>query len=716
MKKLLLPLGTLFFLVACNDQGPTASLVSFKPIDVKYPETKKDTTVIDNYFGTPVADPYRWLENDTSAETAAWVKAQNEVTNGYLNQIPFRDAIRKRYTELFNYEKFYSPFKEGGYNYYYLNSGLQNHAVLYRENAEGKDREVFLDPNTFSADGTTSLSGISFSKDGSLAAYNISQGGSDWQKLVVMNAKTKQQMGDTLELKFSGASWKGNEGFYYSTYPKPVGGSLLSGMTSNHKLYFHKLGTPQSEDVMVFGSDTNPTRYISGGVSEDQRWLFIYTANETYGNGLLAMDLTKPGSAAITIVGDMKNSHGVIDNDDQYFYIQTDKDAPTSRIVAAPIANPGPENWKTIIEAKPEVLTASSGGGYIFCTYLKDAISKVSQHDMTGKLVREVEIPGIGSVVGGFSAKKLEKELYFGFTSYTTPLTIYKYDVASGKSTLYKKSALKFNPDDYESKQVFYNSKDGTKIPMIITYKKGTKMDGKNPCMLYGYGGFSVSLTPYFSTSSMILLENGGIYAVPNLRGGGEYGEDWHNAGIKTKKQNVFDDFIAAAKYLVDSNYTSRELLAIAGGSNGGLLVGACMTQQPGMCKVAFPAVGVMDMLRYHKFTAGAGWAYDYGTSEDNKEMFDYLYGYSPVQNLKSASYPATLVTTADHDDRVVPAHSFKFAATLQENHNGANPVLIRIETKAGHGAGKSTQQVIEEETDKWSFMFYNIGLQPKYE
>ncbi|OYW15938.1 MAG: hypothetical protein B7Z54_09960 [Sphingobacteriales bacterium 12-47-4] len=390
MKKLLLPLGTLFFLVACNDQGPTASLVSFKPIDVKYPETKKDTTVIDNYFGTPVADPYRWLENDTS----------DEVTNGYLNQIPFRDAIRKRYTELFNYEKFYSPFKEGGYNYYYLNSGLQNHAVLYRENAEGKDREVFLDPNTFSADGTTSLSGISFSKDGSLAAYNISQGGSDWQKLVVMNAKTKQQTGDTLELKFSGASWKGNEGFYYSTYPKPVGGSLLSGMTSNHKIYFHKLGTPQSEDVMVFGSDTNPTRYISGGVSEDQRWLFIYTANETYGNGLLAMDLTKPGSAAITIVGDMKNSHGVIDNDDQYFYIQTDKDAPTSRIVAAPIANPGPENWKTIIEAKPEVLTASSGGGYIFCTYLKDVFSKVTLLDMTCKLVRYVDIPVFGSVVG----------------------------------------------------------------------------------------------------------------------------------------------------------------------------------------------------------------------------------------------------------------------------------------------------------------------------
>lgn len=715
MKKLLLPLGTLFFLVACNDQGPTASLVSFKPIDVKYPETKKDTTVIDNYFGTAVADPYRWLENDTSAETAAWVKAQNEVTQGYLNQIPFRDAIRKRYTDIYNYEKFSAPFREGEYTYYYRNSGLQNQSVLYRESGEGTEPEVFLDPNSFSADGTTSLSGISFSKDGSMAAYNISQGGSDWQKLIVINAKTKKQTGDTLDLKFSGASWKGTEGFYYSTYPKPAEGSLLAGMTSNHKLYFHKLGTPQGEDIMVYGSDTNPTRYISGGVSEDQKWLFIYTANETYGNGLLAMDLTKPGSPAFTIVADMKHSHGVIDNDDQYFYIQTDMDAPTGRIVAAPIANPGPENWKTIIEAKKEVLNASSGGGYIFCTYLKDAISKVAQHDMSGKLVREVELPGLGSV-GGFGAKKEEKELYFGFTSYTTPLTIYKYDIASGKSSLYKKSALKFNPEDYESRQVFYNSVDGTRIPMIITHKKGLKLDGKNPCMLYGYGGFSVSLTPSFSTSTIILLENGGIYAVPNLRGGGEYGEDWHNAGIKTKKQNVFDDFIAAAKYLVDSNYTSRELLAIAGGSNGGLLVGACMTQQPGMCKVAFPAVGVMDMLRYHKFTAGAGWAYDYGTSEDNKEMFDYLYGYSPVQNLKPASYPATLVTTADHDDRVVPAHSFKFAATLQENHSGANPVLIRIETKAGHGAGKSTQQVIEEQTDKWSFMFYNIGLQPKYE
>lgn len=715
MKKLLLPLGTLFFLVACNNQGPTASLVSFKPIDVKYPETKKDTTVVDDYFGTKVYDPYRWLENDTSAETGAWVKAQNEVTQGYLNQIPFRDAIRKRYTDIYNYEKFSAPFKEGDFTYYYRNSGLQNQSVLYREAGEGKEPEVFLDPNSFSADGTTSLSGISFSKDGSMAAYNISQGGSDWQKLIVINAKTKQVTGDTLDLKFSGASWKGTEGFFYSTYPKPTEGSMLAGMTSNHKLYFHKLGTPQSADVMVFGSDSKPTRYISGGVSEDQRWLFIYTANETYGNGLLALDLTKPGSTPITIVEDMKNSHGVIDNDGEYFYIQTDKDAPTSKIVSAPIANPTPENWKTIIEAKPEVLNASSGGGYIFCTYLKDAISKVTQHDMTGKLVREVELPGLGSV-GGFGAKKEEKELYFGFTSYTTPNTIYKYDIATGKSELYKKSTLKFNPDDYESKQVFYNSKDGAKIPMIITHKKGLKLDGKNPCMLYGYGGFSVSLTPSFSTSTIILLENGGVYAVPNLRGGGEYGEDWHNAGIKTKKQNVFDDFIAAAQYLVDQKYTSREYLAISGGSNGGLLVGACMTQQPGMCKVAFPAVGVMDMLRYHKFTAGAGWAYDYGTAQDSKEMFEYLHGYSPLHNLKPASYPATLVTTADHDDRVVPAHSFKFSATLQANHNGSNPVLIRIETKAGHGAGKSTQQIIEEQTDKWSFMFYNIGLEPMYE
>lgn len=714
MKKSIIPLAAVLLLASCNSNDNSSSLTSYKPIEVKYPVTKKDTTVKDDYFGTIVYDPYRWLENDTSAETGEWVKLQNEVTQDYFKQIPFRDAIRKRYQDIFNYEKYSAPFKVARHLYYSKNSGLQNQSVIYRETIDSKEPELFLDPNTFSADGTTSLSGLSFSRDGSMAAYTISEGGSDWQKLIVMNAETKQVTGDTLELKFSGAAWKGNDGFYYSTYEKPKEGSFLAGITANHKLYYHKLGTPSSEDKLVFGSDTNPTRYISASLSEDEQWLFIYTSNETYGNGLYYQHLAKPDAPILPIVSDMKNQHGVLYVDENYFYIQTDLEAPTGRVVIAPIANPAPANWKTLIEAKPEVLSASTGGGNIFCTYLKDAITKVYQYDMSGKMIREIELPGLGTA-SGFGTWKEDKEFYFAFTSYTQPTTIYKYDIASGKSELFRQSAVKFNPEDYESKQVFYTSKDGTKIPMIITYKKGIKLDGSNPCMLYGYGGFSVSLTPSFSTSNIILLENGGVYAVPNLRGGGEYGEEWHQQGIKTKKQNVFDDFIAAAQYLVDSGYTSRNLLAIAGGSNGGLLVGACITQQPDMCRVAFPAVGVMDMLRYHKFTAGAGWAYDYGTSEDNKEMFEYLYGYSPVHNIKEAEYPATLVTTADHDDRVVPAHSFKFAATLQEKQKGANPVLIRIETKAGHGSGKSTQQTIEEQTDKWSFMFYNIGLKPKY-
>lgn len=715
MKKILLPLAIIVLLASCNnDDTNSITLSSFKSIEVKYPVTKKDSSVKDDYFGTIVPDPYRWLENDMSPETGEWVKAENEVTQNYLKQIPFRDAIRKRYEDIFNYEKYSAPFKQGKYTYFYKNSGLQNQSVLYREIPGSTESEVFLDPNTFSTDGTTSLAGINFSKDGSMAAYNISQGGSDWQKLIVINAETKTQTGDTLDIKFSGASWKGNDGFYYSTYEKPKEGSFLAGMTSNQKVYYHKLGTPQSEDKMVFGSDTKPTRYIGAGVSEDEQWLFFYTANETYGNGLYVQNIAKPGAPVVTVVSDMKNQHGILDNDDKYFYIQTDMNAPTSKIMIAPIADPSPANWKPLIEAKPEVLSASTGGGFIFCSYLKDAITKVYQYDMTGKQIREVELPGLGTA-SGFGARKEEKDLYFVFTSYTTPATIYKYDIASGKNDLYKQSKVKFNPEEYESKQVFYTSKDGTKIPMIITYKKGTKLDGKSPCMLYGYGGFSVSLTPSFSTSNIILLENGGVYAVPNLRGGGEYGEEWHNQGIKTKKQNVFDDFIAAAQYLVDSGYTSRDRLAILGGSNGGLLIGACINQHPDMCKVAFPAVGVMDMLRYHKFTAGAGWSYDYGTSEESKKMFDYLYGYSPVHNIKEAEYPATMVTTADHDDRVVPAHSFKFAATLQEKQKGTNPVLIRIETKAGHGAGKSTQQTIEEQTDKWSFMFYNIGLTPKY-
>jgi prolyl oligopeptidase len=709
----------LYFITACllltacdNNKDQTHS--EFKAIQVKYPTTRKDSTVKDNYFGTEVADPYRWLENDTSDETAAWVEKQNQLTQGYLSQIAFRDAIRRRYENLFNYEKYSAPFKEGNKTYYYKNSGLQNQSVLYRESADSTEPEVFLDPNSFSKDGTTSLAGINFSKDGSMAAYNISEGGTDWQKLIVMNAADKKILEDTLNIKFGAASWKGNDGFYYSTYDKIRDGSKLSGITESHKLYFHKVGTPQKDDKLIFGSDAKPVRYIWAGVSEDENWLFIGTANETYGNSLYIQDLTKPNAAIQPVITDMKNQHNVVHNDAAYFYIQTDKDAPTGKVVAAPVAAPGIENWKTIIETAPEVLTASSAGGYIFCSYLKDAITKVSQHDTSGRLLREIELPGPGTAAG-FYAKKEEKETYFTFTSYINPATIYKLDIATGKSEIYKQSKVQFKPEDYESKQVFYTSKDGTKIPMIITYKKGLDLNGKNPCLLYGYGGFSVSLTPWFSTSTIILLENGGIFAVPNLRGGGEYGEEWHQQGIKMKKQNVFDDFIAAAQYLEDNKYTSAAYLAIEGSSNGGLLVGACMTQKPGLCKVAFPAVGVLDMLRYHKFTAGAGWAYDYGKSEESREMFEYLIKYSPLHNVKEVAYPATMITTADHDDRVVPAHSFKFAAALQEKHKGTNPILIRIETKAGHGAGKSTKQAIDEQTDKWSFMFYNIGVTPAY-
>jgi prolyl oligopeptidase len=714
MLRILIFAVCIFLLSSCNNNSSQSTLTSYKTIEVKYPETKKDTTVNDVYFGTAVHDPYRWLENDTSTETAAWVKAENAVTQNYLSQIPFRDAIKARYEKLYNYEKYSAPFHQGKFMYYYKNSGLQNQGVLYREADGTKTAEEFLDPNTFSKDGTTSLAGINFSKDGSMAAYNISEGGSDWQKIVVMDAVTKKQTGDTLQLKFSGASWKGNDGFYYSNYEKTKNGNVLSAKNDNQKLYYHKLGTPQSADKLVYGDDAHAVRYMFAYLSEDEKWLIIGTANETYGNTLYVQDLSKPGSPVIQVVTDMKNSHNIVDVDDKFFYIQTDKDAPTNKLVTAPVADPKPANWKTIVEAKPEVLSASAVGGNIFCSYLKDAINKVYQYDRSGKQIREVVLPGLGTA-GGFSGKQDEKETYFVFTSYVNPSTIYKMDIVSGKTEVYKESKVQFNPADFESKQVFYTSKDGTKIPMLITYKKGMELTGKNPCLLYGYGGFSVSLTPYFSTSNMILLENGGIYAVPNIRGGGEYGEDWHNAGIKTKKQNVFDDFMAAAQYLIDNKYTSKDMLAIEGGSNGGLLIGACITQKPDICKVAFPAVGVMDMLRYHKFTAGAGWSYDFGTAEDSKEMFEYLYHYSPVHNVKPAAYPATMVTTADHDDRVVPAHSFKFAAAMQANQQGTNPVLIRIETKGGHGAGRSTQQILQEQADKWSFMFYNLGVKPGY-
>ncbi|WP_133505854.1 prolyl oligopeptidase family serine peptidase [Flavobacterium chryseum] len=676
--------------------------------NIKYPETKKGETV-DLYFDTKVSDPYRWLEDDKSAETGAWVKAENEVTYGYLDKIPFRSALKTRMEKLWNYEKIGAPSIEGKFTYYSKNNGLQNQSVIYRKDENGKE-EVFLDPNTFSKDGTTSLGGLDFSKDGNKAAYSISEGGSDWRKVIIIDALSKKIVEDTLvDVKFSGVSWLGNEGFYYSSYDKPKG-SELSAKTDQHKLYFHKLGTSQKEDKVIFGADQK-RRYIGGYVTEDNHYLVITAANSTYGNELYIKDLTIPNSAIIPIVDNFNSDNSIIENEGTKLFIETDLNAPNKRVVSVDFSNPKPENWKDFIKETENVLSPSTGGGYFFANYTKDAVSLVLQYDYSGKLVREIKLPAVGTA-GGFGGKKHEKALYYSFTNYTTPGSIFSFDPKSGKSEVYQKPKVDFKSEDYESKQVFYTSKDGTKIPMIITYKKGIKLNSKNPTILYGYGGFNISLTPAFSISNAVWMENGGVYAVANLRGGGEYGKKWHDAGTKLHKQNVFDDFIAAAEYLIAQKYTSSDFLAIRGGSNGGLLVGATMTQRPDLMKVALPAVGVMDMLRYHTFTAGAGWAYDYGTAQDNKEMFEYLKGYSPVQNVKKGvHYPATMVTTGDHDDRVVPAHSFKFAAELQDKQTGDNPVLIRIDVKAGHGAGKSVAATIQENVDIQAFTLYNMGF-----
>lgn len=700
----------LLFLAILSPMMIQAQLKPTEQPVMTYPETKK-TDIKDNYFGTEVADPYRWLEDDRSEETKAWVRAQNVVTQKYMGQIPYRNEIKARLTHLMNYEKYSQPFKEGAYTYFYKNTGLQNQSVLCRQK-EGGEPEIFLDPNTFSKDATTSMAGIDFSKDGSICAYQLSAGGSDWTNVVVMKTDYKTIVGDTLtDVKFSGIAWQGNEGFYYSSYDKPIAGSQLSGLTQYHKLYFHRLGTPQKDDVLIFGGEKMPRRYLGAEVTEDERYLVISAANTTSGNELYIKDLNTPGSPIISIVDNFDKNHSLIDNEGSKLFIYTNLNAPNGRIVTVDAADPKPDRWKELIKETKHVLNPSAGGGKLFANYIVDAVTKVYQYDRNGKMEHEIELPGLGTAAG-FGSKKQEKELFYTFTSYVYPTTIFKYDISTGKSSLYKKSGVDFDPLKYESKQFFYTSRDGTKVPVIITCKKGIALNGKNPTVLYGYGGFNISLTPAFSTSVVSLLEQGGVYAVANLRGGGEYGEQWHLAGTKLKKQNVFDDFIAAAEFLIAKKYTSKDYLAIMGGSNGGLLVGAAMTQRPELFKVAFPAVGVLDMLRYHKFTAGAGWAYDYGTAEDSKEMFEYLYKYSPLHALKTGTaYPATLVTTADHDDRVVPAHSFKFAATLQECQGGKAPVLISIQTKAGHGAGKPTDKAIEEIADKWAFMFYNMGL-----
>ncbi|TMP56408.1 S9 family peptidase [Pseudoalteromonas sp. S1610] len=675
-----------------------------------YPETKKGT-VVDTYFGETVADPYRWLEDDMSDETAQWVKTQNKLTFSYLEQVPYRDTLKQRLEKLMNYEKISAPFTEGDYTYFYKNNGLQNQYVLYRSK-DGDEAEVFLDPNTFSEDGTTSMSGLSFSEDGSLLAYQISEGGSDWRKIIVIDTETKEQVEQALvDVKFSGVSWLANDGFYYSSYDKPEG-SELSAKTDQHKVYYHKLGQDQGEDTLVFGNTAEQKhRYVGAKATKDGRFLFISASVSTSGNKLFIKDLTKPDSEFVTVVGNTDSDTSVIDNEGSKLFLVTNLNAPNKKVVTVDASNPQPENWQDFIPETENVLNVTLGGNTFFANYMVDAISKVKQYNKQGELIRDISLPGVGTA-GGFGGKKEQTTLYYSFTNYKTPGTTYSFDVQSGESKVYRKSGIDFNSDNYTSEQVFYTSKDGTKVPMIITYKSDIKLDGSNPTILYGYGGFNISLTPRFSSTTAAWLEQGGVYAVANIRGGGEYGKEWHKAGTQLQKQNVFDDFIAAAEYLQDKKYTSKKRLALRGGSNGGLLVGAVMTQRPDLFQVALPAVGVLDMLRYHTFTAGAGWAYDYGTSDQSKEMFDYLKGYSPIHNVKAGvEYPATMITTGDHDDRVVPSHSFKFAAELQANQAGTNPTLIRIETNAGHGAGTPTSKIIDLYADMYGFTLYNMGI-----
>jgi prolyl oligopeptidase len=712
MKRLIYPLAATLLIVACKEEKPTEEPMTAAN-KLEYPETKKVDT-IDVYHGVEVADPYRWLEDDRSEETGEWVAAQNEVTQDYLSDISFRESIKERLTTLWNYEKVSAPFIEGDYTYFYKNNGLQNQSVIYRYKNEEtiEQAKMFLDPNSFSEKGTTSLGGASFSKDGSLFAYSISEGGSDWRKVIVLDTKSLQKIGDTIkDVKFSGISWKGNDGFYYSSYDKPKG-SELSAYTDQHKLYYHILGTPQSEDKVIFGATAaQKYRYVGGGVTDDQKYLVISASTSTNGGKMFMKKMDQKDGKLITVLDNFDTNTYLLHNEGEKLWLVTDYNAPNKKIVTTTLSNPSPENWTDLILETENVLSPGTGGGYIFAEYMVDAVSQVKQYDYNGKLIREVKLPGIGNV-GGFGAKEDDKTLFYSFTNYTTPGSTYLYDIKTGTSELYRKPEVKFNSDDYESKQVFYTSKDGTKIPMIISHKKGLQLDGKNPTILYGYGGFNISLNPSFSVVRAAWMEMGGVYAVANLRGGGEYGKKWHNAGTKLTKQNVFDDFIAAGEWLKNNKYTSTKYLAIQGGSNGGLLVGATITQRPDLAGVAFPAVGVLDMLRYNKFTSGAGWAYDYGTAEDNPEMFEYLKGYSPLHNVKEGTkYPATMVTTGDHDDRVVPAHSFKFAAELQAKQAGNNPVLIRIETDAGHGAGKSTEQQIQEWTDIYGFGLYNMGF-----
>ena len=674
--------------------------------NLKYPETKK-IDHFDDYFGTKVNDSYRWLEDDRAEDTKDWVNREVTFTKDYLAKIPFREEIRAQLKEIWNYEKIGAPFKEGNFTYFYKNDGLQAQSVLYRTDQSGKT-EVFLDPNKFSEKGTTSLAGVSFNKKGNLVAYSISEGGSDWNKIIIIDALTKKVIDETIiDVKFSGASWKGDQGFFYSSYDKPKG-SELSAKTDTHKVYFHQLGTKQSADQLIIGGDDFKRRYMGIGVSDDERFEILNASEATNGNELYIKDVQNK-TDFLPIQKGYEFNTDFVDSKGDFIYAMTDKNAPNMRLVKFDIKNPSV--WIDVIPETENVLSVSTGGDFIFAKYMKDAVTSIKQFNYEGQLIRTIALPGVGTA-GGFSGKEKEKELYFSFTNYITPPTIYKFNADSGKSEVYQKPKVKFNPENFVSEQVFYTSKDGTKIPMMINYKKGLKLNGKNPTILYSYGGFNVSLQPAFSVVNAVWMENGGIYAVPNIRGGGEYGKKWHDAGTKMQKKNVFDDFIAAGEFLQKNKYTSPKFMALSGRSNGGLLVGATMTIRPDLAKVAFPGVGVLDMLRYNKFTAGAGWSYDYGTAEDSKEMFDYLKSYSPVHQVKKGvCYPSTMIITSDHDDRVVPAHSFKFGAELQEKQSCGNPVLVRIETNAGHGAGRSTEQVIGENADILSFGLFEMGF-----
>ena len=682
--------------------------------ELTYPHTEQ-IAQSDNYHGVEIADPYRWLEDPDADATQAWVKAQNEVTNNYLNTIEARDKIRQRLTQLWDYEKYGSPFKRGQRYFYFKNDGLQNQSVLYTLDSLDDEGKVLLDPNTLSADGTVALSGLSISDDGQWMAYGLSTAGSDWVEYRVKNVSSGEDTEDHLKwIKFSGASWtKDNQGFFYSRYDEPNEQTKLEDVNYYQKLYYHRLGTAQIEDTLIYHRPDQKEWGFSGGVTEDGKYLVISVWLGTDSKNLLFYkNLLQSDSEVVELIGEFEASYGIIDNERDTFWIQTDLDAPRGRVIAVDLSNPNKAYWQEVIPEAPETLeSVGILNNQFVADYLKDARSQIKIYGLDGSFIREVKLPGIGSA-GGFGGKRHETETFYTFTSFTTPATIYRYDMVTGESKLFRQPQVDFNPDEYETEQVFYPSKDGTKIPMFVTHKKGIELNGNNPTYLYAYGGFNISLTPSFSISNLVWLEMGGIYAVANLRGGGEYGEAWHQAGMKDNKQNVFDDFIAAGEWLIAQKYTSKEKLAIAGGSNGGLLVGACVTQRPDLFAAAIPAVGVLDMLRFHKFTIGWAWCSEYG-SPDNEEEFKTLYAYSPVHNLKEGTtYPATMITTADHDDRVVPAHSFKFAAALQAAHEGDNPVLIRIETKAGHGAGKPTSKIIEEAADKWGFLVANLGME----